>query len=336
MRSRPNSELHGKMIRIRAVSEPEELKYLWSRHWPEDSVFDCWGLRKCFVDFFNRKTLFIVAESGGEIKGILPLSWLEENSRYGFFPGETWHGKTWLEQNRIFAADAETYNILLENAPGPLDLRYLRLQPEALKQDMLAEDEVNYACFPGQFNYSFDNYMGMFSAKLRKIIIKELSLFDKHGVSFRHNVVLDLDSMFALNKNTYGEDSYFHDARFMGAFEALAVWLRDKGMLRVTTAVIGGAVAAVDMGALHNGAYTLLAGGTHQDFPGVAKLINLHHIRWACEQKVRSVDFLCGDFGWKSRFHLSARPLYKVRSPNLESCFEVDFPFGRSSLPNAV
>ncbi len=67
------------------------------------------------------------------------------------------------------------------------------------------------------------------------------------------------------------------------------------------------------MGAVWNNTYTVLAGGTHRDFRGVAKLINFHHLDWACENRLDSVDFLCGDFGWKRRFHLTARPLYKIR-----------------------
>jgi CelD/BcsL family acetyltransferase involved in cellulose biosynthesis len=66
------------------------------------------------------------------------------------------------------------------------------------------------------------------------------------------------------------------------------------------------------MGAIWNNTYTVLAGGTDVEFPGVAKLINLHHIQWACRQRLACVDFLCGDFNWKSRFHLVPRPLYEL------------------------
>jgi CelD/BcsL family acetyltransferase involved in cellulose biosynthesis len=71
----------------------------------------------------------------------------------------------------------------------------------------------------------------------------------------------------------------------------------------------------VDVGALWKNTYTVLAGGTDPDFPGVAKLINFHHIQWACRQRLDLVDFLCGDFNWKSRFRLHPRPLYKICSP---------------------
>jgi CelD/BcsL family acetyltransferase involved in cellulose biosynthesis len=68
------------------------------------------------------------------------------------------------------------------------------------------------------------------------------------------------------------------------------------------------------MGALWKGTYTLLAGGTSPEFPGVAKLINRHHLQWACRQKLKYVDFLCGDFNWKQRFRLTPAPLFELTS----------------------
>ena len=74
----------------------------------------------------------------------------------------------------------------------------------------------------------------------------------------------DVDQMFRLNLENFKEYSYFSDDRFLRAFENLASWLRDQGdLLRVTTVLIGGEVAAVDIGAVWNATYTVLAGGTH-------------------------------------------------------------------------
>jgi CelD/BcsL family acetyltransferase involved in cellulose biosynthesis len=56
----------------------------------------------------------------------------------------------------------------------------------------------------------------------------------------------------------------------------------------------------------------VVAGGAAREFTGVAKLINFHHLEWACRERLREVDFLCGEFNWKNRFHLMSRPLYKM------------------------
>jgi len=54
----------------------------------------------------------------------------------------------------------------------------------------------------------------------------------------------------------------------------------------------------------------VLAGATEPEMQGIAKAINLFHIRWGCEARVDQIDFLCGDFGWKERFHLEPRQLF--------------------------
>jgi len=76
--------------------------------------------------------------------------------------------------------------------------------------------------------------------------------------------------------------------------------------------MIGDVIAAVDIGAVHNRRYTVLAGGTNPECMGVAKLINFHHLEWSCSKRFESVDFLCGDFGWKERFKLHPSPLYQI------------------------
>jgi hypothetical protein len=73
---------------------------------------------------------------------------------------------------------------------------------------------------------------------------------------------------------------------------------------------VNGKRAAVDVGAVYANRYTVLAGATDLEMRGIAKAINLFHIRWGCLSQVDQIDFLCGDFGWKERFHLEHHPLY--------------------------
>jgi CelD/BcsL family acetyltransferase involved in cellulose biosynthesis len=120
----------------------------------------------------------------------------------------------------------------------------------------------------------------------------------------------DFDIMVELNMERFGSHSYFYDRRFLESFRALARMFQEKGWLRFTTVLIKDEPAAVDMGCVYQGVYTLLAGGTNSRYLGVAKLINFHHMQRACEERLKRVDFLCGDFNWKKLFHLTPRPLY--------------------------
>jgi hypothetical protein len=300
------------MLKVDVHTDLDEVKQLWMNYWPRRCLFDLWPVRACFQAQFNHTPYFIVARQNGKFRGLLALSWIDEEQSYGHFPGETWHGKTWLEQNKIIADDPEICRILLSHIPAASRIRYLTL-PSYLVDDPLAGvDEVGYLFYPQQYGGSFQNYRQSFSGKSRKKIRCELNRLTAGGVSYRYDRFADVEHLFRMNLENFSEQSYFSDPRFLRSFENLAAWLHASGLLRVTTVLIGGRIAAVDIGAVWGSTYTVLAGGTHADFPGVAKLINFHHIEWACQQDLMEVDFLCGDFNWKNRFHLTPRPLYEI------------------------
>lgn len=300
------------MIRVRVCEDIQECARIWEQVWPKECLFDLWPVRDCFAGSYRRRPFFLVAEEGGRIKGLLALSWIEEEQYYAHFPGETWHGKTWLEQNRILASSPEVLNSLLDNVPGQTQLRYLTRGSVPLAERPVGVDEVGYLFFPGEHAYSFDTYMQLFSGKSRKKLGRELEKLESCGVSWRHDHVADIQWLFRTNLESFGESSYFYDPSFLDSFEKLTIWLHRQGMLRITTVMLGGTIAAVDIGALQDGKYTVLAGGTNPEFQGVAKMINFHHLERACRERMDLVDFLCGDFGWKQRFHLTPRPLYEM------------------------
>ncbi len=303
------------MITVTVCNDLDTAKGLWLRYWPRNSLFDLWPVRACFQSQYNYKPHFLVASQGDTFRGMLALSWIEDERYYGHFPGEVWQGKTWLEQNKIVAADHETANALFSHIPAGAKIRYLSLNDRIDLERSAIADETGYLFFPQQYNYAFEAYWSSFSGKSRKKICAEIQGLKTRGVEFRYNHWADIDWMFRLNLERFQSKSYFDDPRFLRAFENLATWLQANDMLRVTTVMVGGKVAAVDMGAIWKSTYTLLAGGTHADFPGVAKLINLHHLEWACAQRMTVVDFLCGDFNWKDRFHLTPQRLYQIWQP---------------------
>jgi len=299
--------------RLRTLTDLGECRDAWQRAFPRERISDLWEARLCFHDHFRRPLRFVLIEDGHELAGFLPLAWVEETGCYGYFPGETWAGTTWLEQNRIVARGAEDLVALFDAVDGPYHLRYLDpiAEPGALVPVI---DEIGYLFYPPEAGFSMEGYWSAFSGKSAKRIRRELDVLCAAGVSYRYDDPSDFDRLVELNISRFGEGSYYSDERFRESFRDLMHLLRGRGWLRMTTVMLGGEVAAVDMGCAYLGHYTLLAGGTHGSFPGVAKLINLRHIEYACQQRFLSVDFLCGDFGWKPMFHLTPRPLYLLSS----------------------
>ncbi len=297
------------MASIRVVSDLSECRELWERFMPCESIGDLWEVRDCFQRHFRHRPHFVVSERSDGSCDLLPLSWIEENGSFGFFPGETWQGKTWLEQNKIVCNGNGGLADLLSACPSAFHLRYLSSIPGRAESGE-SIDEIGYLFLPPRYDYDMSNYLAEFSRKSAKGILKEIAALESLGVTYRQDEIADFDIMVRLNLDRFGPQSYFYDPRFLSGFRDLAGFLREKGWLRFTTVLINGEPAAIDMGCMFRGVYTLLAGGTNRRFPGIAKLINFHHMRRACQDRSDQVDFLCGDFNWKKLFHLTPRPLF--------------------------
>jgi hypothetical protein len=305
------------MSSLQIVEDYDECRGLWNRIIPRHTITDLWEVRNCFHKHYQNQVRFVVKKTQGRITGLLPLCWIEETKCHGIFPGETWQGKTWLEQNRIYACDEFELKAMLAHCPGPYHLRYVnsnqfRQSPQALV------DEIGYLFRPHAYGYRMENYYAEFTGKSLKQMRREIARLETYGARFRYDRFTDIELMLGLSLMRYGANSYFYDPRFVKSFLDLAAFLADKGWLKVVTLLLDGQVAAVDMGCVYQGVYTLLAGGTHQAWPGAAKMINLHHMELACGMRIKEVDFLCGDFNWKKNFHLIPRPLYQISSASAE------------------
>ncbi len=307
------------MPKVQIFQDAATCAQLWERFWPKRCIFDLWEVRACFGRHYNRPNLFFLSESTEQGHCFLALSWIEEEDYFAQFPGETWGGKTWLEQNKILAADSQFLNVLAEKLQGRLFIRYI-VDVECLPfyDTPLTVDEVGYLFFPEQYEYSFNNYFMTFSKKTRKKLNHELKTLHAQNVQYRYNYMPDVDWMIEKNLSVYNEDSYFYDSRFLRSFIDMIEFFKNNDLLILSSVLVGGRLAAVDVGALWNNAYTVLAGGVDRSFEGIAKLINFHHIQLACDKRFDVVDFLCGDFNWKSRFHLTPRPLYSLNLPQID------------------
>jgi CelD/BcsL family acetyltransferase involved in cellulose biosynthesis len=171
-------------------------------------------------------------------------------------------------------------------------------------------DETGYILRPPKFGFEFERYWGLFSGKSRKKINREIHGLGTLEYMYEGWTPGDIEWMIDMNKANFGDNSYFDDPRFLEGFEKMLSVLSEMKRLHVSSVSVGGRLAAVDVGAVFNGRYTVLAGAADPEFPGIAKAINLSHIRWGCSNRFEQIDFLCGDFGWKERFHLEPRPLF--------------------------
>jgi len=299
------------MKNIHVITDIKECGEIWKQVVPKEHLSDLWEVRECFQNQYRHKPYFIIHEDRNVINGFLPLSKNEDTGNFVCFPGETWSGKTWLEQNRLIAKDNNVLQSMMKMVKGSYNLRYLQPVDWINEEDKVV-DEIGYFFLPPNYDYKIEQYHTEFSGKSIKRLKKELESFESRNIEYVYDNDSDFETLVLLNLNRYGEYSYFGDTKFLKSFYSLVKLLRDNNWLRMTTIIIDGQTAAVDMGCVYGSTYTLLAGGTNAEFPGVAKLINMHHMKWACEHKLGRVDFLCGDFNWKTQFHLTPHPLYQL------------------------
>jgi CelD/BcsL family acetyltransferase involved in cellulose biosynthesis len=129
----------------------------------------------------------------------------------------------------------------------------------------------------------------------------------------------DFDILVEMSLHQFGDRSFMAHHRFREGFRDAMKYLHQKKLLQMVTIEIDGKIAAVDLGALYKGIYTVFIGGTNPEFPGIAKYINMYHITNSFNRRFRKVDFLCGDFHWKKLWHLDPEPLYKYVSQSIIS-----------------
>jgi len=306
-----------------AVTDFCECERLWRTLIPVRNISDLWDFRVCFHHHFKHRPYFLILEDRKGIAAMLPLSYVEELDRYVFFPGETWHEKTWLERTPIFLREPRFFSDLLLACPEKTHLRYLE-SPVISDSPDIRIDEIGYVLYPAFLEYEFDQYRQRFSGKRFKEITRVIRSFTGEGSDFHLNRISDYDRIVEMSLNCFGGDSYISDRRFRESFREVLHLLLNQNKLRMISLEVNGTTAAVDMGALFNNTYTVFLGGTHQDFKGIAKAMNLHHIQFAFENKIPKIDFLCGDFHWKKIWHLDPEPLFTYLSPVL--AVENDLP----------
>lgn len=316
------------------ITDLKDCRKLWNRLFRPLNISDTWEFRACFQNHYHNPPCFVLLEDRQGIAGMLPLSYLEKEDRYVFFPGETWKGKTWLERTPVYFRNRNILENLFFECPENTYLRYME-PAEWSPHQRIEIDEIAYTLQPASMDFDIACYLKRFSTKRLKSITKEITSLTACGSKLHINRLADFNRMIEWNLERYNADSYFSDERFADSFKDVMHFLHRSGLLRLVSLEIGGEIAAVDLGALFNGTYTIFAGGTNSLFPGVAKAINMYHIETAFAQKFSRIDFLCGDFVWKKLWHFDPEPLFKFDTQPLENEIEV---FGNDSpnIPNRL
>ena len=295
------------------ITDLDQCEKLWKKLITPKHISDLWEFRLCFHNHFQHKPFFFVLEDQKGISGMIPMSHVENIDTCFLFPGEMWNNKTWLERTPVYIRDGCSINKLLNTCPDNVYLRYLEVPYEKLPSGF-SEDETGYVLYPGNMGFNIDEYFKRFSHKKIKAIHKVIHSYLDSGCEFFYDRVEDFDSLVEMSLQQFGNKSFLYDERFRNGFRDALDFLQKRKMLRITSVVIDGELAATDIGAVFQGIYTVFMGGTDSRFPGIAKLMNMGHIDYAFRERINKVDFLCGGFHWKLLWHLDPEILYEYKT----------------------
>lgn len=317
------------------VTQLDQCEHLWKTFISPRCISDLWEFRLCFHKHFQHKPVFLVVEDHKGIAGLVPMSYVQKLDTYCMFPGEMWNNRTWLERTPVYVRDDYSINDLLKVCPENSYLRYLEISDRSMDCD-LSEDETGYVMYPGDMDYNIDNYFKRFSNKKFKAINKVIRSYSDYGYEIFLDRLEDYDRLVEMSIQQFGSRSFMYDIRFQRSFNDVLKFLNNKKMLRMISCVIDGELAAVDIGGIYKGIYTVFLGGTDNRFPGIAKFMNMNHIQYSFSERLHKVDFLCGDFHWKLLWHLDQEVLYRFEpfSSAGDRVSDIQYTFAHMSAVN--
>ena len=298
----------------------------------------------------RRALAVVLAWRGDDLVGVLPLATVR---RKGFRVLE-WAAKDCSDFGDALLADRTDRDLVRRmwrdaGQAGGFDLAYLnRLLPDAAARTLLQpggggvrlrlnhRDEANWrvrgpwttgqAWFDAQSKKTRQNYRrGQKSLSERGPVV-----FRRLGPEEPVGPVLDRLTTFKrawLQRHGLASTA-FYDAG-SGALPAMVQVLAETGLLHAFVLECGGAVVAVSINFVQAGA--MMAFVTTYDpeveraSPGMVLMMD--YIMWSIDHGLHTVDFLCGDEGFKGRFgtqNLTLASMMAARTPQGFAAFAVD------------
>lgn len=304
-----------KPISFTIITDIAEAKAMWELFSPNKTIDDEWDFRYTFYKYLDFRLHFIVGYDGDKPIGLLPL---QKNTNKGMSNVRFEMDKPFLEFFGGIDPDDNKVFILPE---------YKDYIPAFLEQvtttAVLAPLADQYTIADNQAIHYTDNFVtdikGLtsldmffeknFQGKSKRQKKKRLNHFYKsYQIEIKEGTVEDLELMFELNKDRFGERSAFHMEHRRQLFRDLAkLYTAD-----IFTIVIDGEIKAVSFSLIHKGIFYGLNSGYDYAIKDLGNFVFSAKIQ-------RAIELGCAVFnagknanGWKEHFHLEKIPQYKL------------------------
>ncbi|MCR4263947.1 MAG: GNAT family N-acetyltransferase [Candidatus Roizmanbacteria bacterium] len=314
----------AKQLRLQVVSNIDTAGYLWEMFSTNQSIFDLWEVRRSFYESFRIDPYFLVLYEQKydkqNILGVLPL-WLDGD----YWKDEySWYGGFWPEDNIFFVKDLEIIPLLLMASPAPLELQCIKPLPdyEFLRSfPGFGDNDQKFFLNLSAFNKP-EEYLMSIKKKKRHNIRR-----DCHRISDLQPVIElgkfdQLSRLFKLNIERFkdmppDDKSIFENKDEQALFHYLVKHVQTLEPY-IMTISIHGEVEAVEVGFIYdNVCYAFSSGANISKYSGLGVFSNYKLIEEMMKRNLQKIDFLQGDYNWKSSWQLESYMSYEFRKKHM-------------------
>lgn len=287
-------------LEIKRIENINEAKLIWNKLSPDKTLCDNWDFRYCFYKYFNYPLYFYAGFDKGEIVGLLPLQFNEQDKQLEFFGGN------FMRDNHVFIKPG--YEECIPQF-------YNAISQPAKMQSIVGGDEFTKSFEIYKYKYianlsglknADDYFLKGFTSRSRKKLRNKLKLIEPYKPEVILNNFEDIDFLIDLNRKNFGERSSFNKPHRHEIFHDLFKLDLDFYFMSY---VINGKKEAASFSLKYKDTFVYINSGTNKDgIPGLGSYVIFKQIEKAIETGASSLDAGLGDSGWKEIWHLEKVP----------------------------
>jgi len=284
-------------MEFKEVKNIKECERLWNIFSPHRTIYQEWDFRYTHYKYFNYPIKFIVGMDANQPIGILPLQYEPEEEFWEFFGGQE------MEDNGIWVKSGYENRLedFLKAVSEDVWLDYLAGDSEFIQS--LSADDISYELDLIKFTGAADFVENHLSGHLRKHVRSAYKAVSGLGPEIIRGDWSDLEKMFDLSADVFGEESGFNDPYSREIYRDLLKLPYDW---RIFSVRFGGVIRAVSLAVFYKDIYYFYTVGYDR---GTVKdlnaFLNLQNIDEAKKLGAKKINFGYHDCGWKERWGLS-------------------------------
>ena len=303
------------MITFSIIEDPTEAKRLWGLFSPYEKIDHDWEFRNAWTEDYNFPFHFIVGYEGTSPIGLLPLQYntlkglgpklLQMNIPYlEFFAGidtddnDVWTLPGYEQYKNDFFRQVKMPAVLTSlKEPYEIDGEKAEYYLDRFELDLVKNPDIN--------TYLQQAFDGKGRSRLKGRVRKIQQTYE---VTIKQGKESDLETLFNFSINRFGERSSFN----MPDRQAIYRKLMERCKTDLLVFDLNGETKAVSFGLIYNNIYTTVNLGYDNTIRDLLKVLVYLRIERAQEKGYKVFDVGQNDNGWKSHFHFTKIPQYKL------------------------